>query len=85
MPLQLVPLEISPNLLQAAMEIVEGIQAGEIVGLGLVVMLRHRKYFVDAFGELARYPHEARGLVASLDDALREMAGSHRVDWSATH
>lgn len=84
MTLQLVPLQISPNLLEAAMEIVEGVQSGEIVGLGLVAVLKQHRFFVDAFGELARYPHEGRGLVASLDDALRRMAEANNSDWVTT-
>ncbi len=78
MAFQIVPTPISPQLIQAAHDILEGVQSGEITGLGIIVMMKRRRFFVDAFGELVHDPHAARGWVASLDDCLREMGKRKR-------
>jgi hypothetical protein len=77
-----VPTPIPPDMLQAAMDILEGVKSGQITGLGIVVTVRKRRFFVDCFGDLVRDPHGARGWVASLDDCLREIA--HRKKNSST-
>lgn len=78
MPFQLVPNQISPGMLDACRDLVDGVESGQVVGIGIIVMLRRNRFFVDAFGELTRNPHAARGFVASLDDCLREMGRSKK-------
>lgn len=72
--MQLLPNPISQDLLDACHDLVEGVKSGDITGLGVVVVLRGRRFFVDALGSLAKNPHPARGYVAALDDCLREIA-----------
>lgn len=70
---QLVPTPVPQDMLVACKDLVEGVSSGDITGLGVIVVLRRRRFFVDCFGELVRDPHGARGWVASLDDCLREI------------
>jgi hypothetical protein len=71
---QLIPTMIPSDLRQAAADIKDGVESGEITGLGLVVTLRGGRFFVDCFGRVAREPHHGRGLTLALDDCLREIA-----------
>lgn len=74
---------LHPDLARVASDINDGVQAREIVGLGVVVMLRGNRFFVDAFGSMTRDPHAARGYVAALDDCLREI-GARKKDTHTT-
>lgn len=80
---QLVPTPIPEDMLTACNDLLEGVVSGEITGLGVVVVLRRRRFFVDCFGEMVRDPHGARGWVASLDDCLREI-GLRKYDTDTT-
>lgn len=71
--MQLVSTPIQPDLAQAAADLAEGIQSGEVIGLGVIVQLRGGRFFVDVFGRMVREPHSARGWLLSLDDCLREI------------
>ncbi len=71
--MQLVPTPMAPDLRQAAADIQEGVNSGEFVGLGIVVIQRGGRFFVDAFGAVARNPHASRGFVAELSDCLHEI------------
>lgn len=71
--MQLVPTPIPPDLRAAGNDIAEGIASGDITGLGVVVILRGGRFFVDAFGTVARNPHASRGFVAELSDCLHEI------------
>jgi hypothetical protein len=44
-----------------------------VTGLGVVVLLKRRRYIVDCLGEMARDPTFGRGALQSLDDCLREL------------
>lgn len=74
---------VPPELLKASEDILEGVKSGDITGLGVVVMLRGRRFFVDALGTIAKNPHPARGYVAALDDCLREL-GNRKRDTNTT-
>lgn len=78
MPLHLVSSPIQPALQKCVDDLSEGVATGAIIGLGVVVVLRGRRFFVDAFGSMVRTPHESRGLVAELDDCLRELGRKRR-------
>jgi len=83
MPYQLVDTPIQPDLRQAAADISEGVASGLITGLGIVVMIKGRRFFVDAFGTLVKDSHAGRGYVAELDDCLREI-GHRRKNTNTT-
>lgn len=71
--MQLVPTPIAPDLRQAAADIHEGIQSGEITGLGVVVIVRGGRFFVDCFGSVARNPHASQGFAMELIHCLHEI------------
>lgn len=83
MPLQLVPTPAPPDLHKFVQDLAEGVQAGDVTGLGVVVMMKGRRFFVDVFGQMARFPFESRGMVAELDDCLRDL-GRRRKDTDTT-
>ena len=79
MALHLISSPVSPDLQRCVDDLREGVASGHITGLAIVASLRGRRFFVDVFGSLARTPHECRGMVAELDDCLREI-GIRRRD-----
>jgi hypothetical protein len=83
MPFQLIQTPIDHNLERACEELLDGIRSGQVTGLGIVVMIKGRRFFVDALGAMVSSPHESRGLVAELDDCLREI-GRKRRDTNTT-
>ena len=78
MPFTLVPNPISHDLTDACEDLVLGVREGHIVGLGVVVILKRNRFFVEALGELTRNPYAGRGMIASLDDCLREIGNKRR-------
>ncbi|SHN40550.1 hypothetical protein [Rhizobacter sp. OV335] len=68
--MQLVPTPIPPDLRQAGIDIHEGIQSGQITGLGVVVIVRGGRFFVDAFGAVERNPHASQGYTMELIHCL---------------
>jgi hypothetical protein len=71
--MQLVPTPMAPDLRQAAADIQEGIDTGEFIGLGVVVIQRGGRFFVDAFGAVARNPHASQGFAMELIHCLHEI------------
>lgn len=45
-------------------------KSGELIGVALVAMLKHRDYFTHATGETYRNPTFTRGMLRVLDDDL---------------
>jgi hypothetical protein len=76
--MELVHTPIQQDLLAACADLTEGVKAGHIIGLGVVVQLRGGKFFVDALGRMTKQPHSARGWLLSLDDCLRKMGDERR-------
>jgi hypothetical protein len=74
MTLQLIPTPVPADMANAVDSLAEGIKAGEVGGLALIVVLKNRRFFVDCFGSMARDPHAARGYTLALDDCLRNIA-----------
>lgn len=68
--MQLVPTPIPPDLKQAGADIFEGIRTGYITGLGVVVITRGGRFFVDAFGSVERNPHASQGYTMELIHCL---------------
>jgi hypothetical protein len=83
MPFSLISTPIASDMERACEEILEGVRAGQVTGLGVVVVVKGRRFFVDALGSMVRHPHESRGFVAELDDCLREI-GRKRRDTNTT-
>ena len=71
--MQLIHTPIQPDLKEATQDLAAGVDAGQIIGLGIIVVMRDRRFFVDCFGSLIHDPHAARGYVASLDDCLKDI------------
>ena len=78
MPHRLIQSQIASDVVSACEDLLDGAKAGEITGLGVVVMLKRRRYIVDCVGEMARDPTFGRGALASLDDCLRELVHGKR-------
>ena len=72
---RLIPDDISRDLTPAMRRIHEMAEQRIIVGsvFGLVLRGPGRLYHVNVAGSLARDPTFARGMVAALDDELRDM------------
>lgn len=83
MPLQLVPTPAPPDLERFAQELPGAIESGDVVGLGVIVIMRGRRFWVDCFGQMARMPWENLGLVGELEHCLREL-GRKRRDSNTT-
>lgn len=49
------------------------VRSGEIIGIAYVAMCKRREYVTNIAGEAYRNPTFTRGMVAALDDELREM------------
>lgn len=79
-PFRLVRDDLPKEGLQAVDQIRELFRRGEAIGIAFAVMLRERKYFVNAAGEAHRNPTFARGIVAELDDYLHERVRGLRND-----
>lgn len=80
---RLIDSPVPPDLLQTCEDLLDGVRTGAITGLGIVVLLRNRRFFVDALGTIAKNPYPARGYVAALDDCLREI-GHRKKDTETT-
>ncbi|MBA3590363.1 hypothetical protein [Methylibium sp.] len=69
---------LSGEVVQLCRELLDRAQAGDITGLGVVVILPRGRYVVDCCGSAKRDPTFTRGALASLDDCLREMVHRRR-------
>jgi len=83
MPYQLIHAGISDDTVAACKELLEAAEAGHVTGLGVVVVLKRRRFTVDVLGEAARDPVFTRGALQSLDDCLRELV-RRRADTAST-
>ncbi len=64
---------ISTDTVDALHHLLADAMAGEVIGLAVVAMYRGREFVVATAGEAHRSPTFARGMVATLDDALGKM------------
>jgi hypothetical protein len=65
--------QVSRDLLQTCVQLLEAVQAGHVTGIAFACTLKGKKYFVNVSGALERDPTFARGVVAALDDELSRM------------
>jgi hypothetical protein len=72
--MRLIPTPLAPTDLRAGLEdLMQGVDSGHVIGLGLVVMVRGGDFFVDSLGLIRRRPHDARGWTHSLMDHFKEL------------
>ncbi len=71
-PFRLVPDDISNDTVEALQQLLIHAKQGQIYGAAFVVMYKGRRYIANSSGECARNPTFTRGLVAALDDHLRD-------------
>lgn len=76
----LVDEHISDETVEMASYLADGAADGEIIGLAVVVVFKRRRYIVDCAGEACRDPTMTRGMVAALDDQLRELQHGKSFD-----
>jgi hypothetical protein len=74
-PFVLIPDTVSADTVECLQTLLEHAQAGEVIGLGFVAMLKRRGYIANTAGEAYRNPTFTRGMLLALDDKL-----SRRVD-----
>jgi len=71
MPYQLIRDTISRDTVEAARQIHEASESGEVLGMFFGLMLKRRRFVVNVAGECLRDPTFARGMLAAMDDELR--------------
>jgi len=71
-PFRLVPDDISADVVECLEQLHTHAAQGQIYGVAFVVMYKGRRYIANSAGECARNPTFTRGLVAALDDHLRD-------------
>jgi hypothetical protein len=81
-PLVLVPDTISTDTVECLQQLLEHAQAGQIVGIGFVAMLKPKRhlggYIANTAGDCHHSPTFTRGMLHALDDklALRIQGGT---------
>lgn len=71
-PFRLVPDTLSDDTVECLRQLLAEAERGNIMGLAFVALVRDRRFIRNVAGECARNPLYTRGLVAALDDHLRE-------------
>ncbi len=74
---------VSKDTVEALSELLHAANEGHIQGLAFAAILRGRKFLVDCAGSACTDPTLARGIVAALDDELRNMV-QQRIDRTTT-
>lgn len=65
--------DLSHDAITSVEHLLTQLKAGEIIGVAYVAMCKRREYVLSVSGEAHRNPTFTRGMVAALDDELREM------------
>ena len=73
MTYQLVSDNISRDTVEAARQILQGAESGEVIGMTFGLMLKRRRYIVNVAGECLRDPTFSRGMLGAMDDELRSI------------
>ena len=71
MAYKLVSDTISRDTVEAARQILQGAESGEVIGMTFGLMLKRRRYIVNVAGECLRDPTFSRGMLGAMDDELR--------------
>lgn len=72
-PFHLTQHHIPKDTIEALEQLLDEAKRGRIIGMAFVTMYKRREFATLATGEAYRNPVFARGMVAALDDHLREM------------
>lgn len=72
-PYRLVPDSLSTDTVELLDALLTEARAGRLIGIAFAGMYRRQEYIVNVAGEAHRSPTLTRGMVAALDDQLREM------------
>lgn len=71
-PFRLVPDTLSTDTIECLRQLVRAAERGEIHGVAFVAMVSGRRFIRNAAGECDRNPLFTRGMVAALDDHLKD-------------
>lgn len=71
-PFRLVPDSLSEDTVLCLRQLLTLAERGQVLGFAFVAIVKGRRFIRDAKGECLRNPVFSRGLIASLDDFLRE-------------
>lgn len=72
-PFTLVKNTISHDTVEALEQLLIEARSGDIIGITFAAMHNEKTYIIDTVGAAYRNPTFARGMVAALDDELRDM------------
>lgn len=72
-PFKLATENISTDTVIALEELLRQAKAARLIGLTFAAMYRQRRYTINATGEARRSPTFSRGMVAALNDYLRDL------------
>lgn len=72
-PFTLVPDDISHDTIEALQNLLDEARTGTLIGIAFAAMYKRRNFIVNTAGEAYRSPTFTRGMIAALDDQLREM------------
>lgn len=72
-PFQAARQSASHDTIEALEQMLDEARRGRLIGIACVAMYKRREFYVNATGEAYRSPTFSRGMVATLDDYLREM------------
>lgn len=72
-PFVLVPSTLPHDTVECLERALDAARRGQVLGCGLMLMLKGREYVIEATGEVRRNPTFARGMLAALDDLLRTL------------
>jgi hypothetical protein len=71
--MRLVPDNLSHETIECTGQLHEFSRRGEVLGVAFVAIIKGRRFIRNAAGECIRDPSRTRGLVAYLDDFLRDI------------
>lgn len=63
----------SHDTIEALEQMLDEARRGRLIGMACVAMYKRREFYANATGEAFRNPTFSRGMVAVLDDYLRDM------------
>lgn len=75
-PFHLTRIPLSHDTVECLELLLNEAKQGKVLGLAYAAMLSNREFITDSTGECRRNPVFARGLVASLDDDLKQMVNA---------
>ncbi len=72
-PYHLVADSLSDDTVECLATLLDDAKRGRVLGIAFAAILSRREFITNTAGECSRNPVFARGLVAALDDELRDM------------